>query len=53
MAYRINRLAGTFVLIVLGASETDSAQTPPSLDECLGGTPLKILAPMNRDVVSL
>jgi hypothetical protein len=52
MAYRINRLAGIFVLFALGASTIASAQTPPSLYERLGGTPLEILAPMNRDVVN-
>ena len=40
MAYRINRLAGTFILIALGASAIASAQTPPSLYERLGGTPV-------------
>jgi len=39
MAYRINRLAGTFILIALGASAIASAQTP-SLYERLGGTPV-------------
>ena len=40
MAYRINRLAGTFILIALGASAIASAQTAPSLYERLGGTPV-------------
>ena len=40
MAYRIKRLAGTFILIALGASAIASEQARPSLYERLGGTPV-------------
>jgi len=40
LAFRNHRLAGPFILIALGVSAIASAQTPPTLYERLGGTPV-------------